>query len=170
MVQAANAQAVRPQIGGELFRLRQSETGVTANTDATCENYAIRYSFAPIWYYQVQTYEELVITPEHRLSIYLEDDEGSSAEWGDTQFVRVVVWDATMKRMQIIYEGRYMQAKEEQDDEKMAHFQMNEPVRLRAGDFIYVEGKCPNTIYTIDVSDSRFSIEMLRVRPTMFGV
>ena len=168
MVQAANAQAVRPAITGELFRLTQNTTGVTANTDATCENYAIRYSFAPIWYYQVQTFEELVITPEHRVSIYIQDDESSSAEWGDTQHVRVVVWDATMRRMQIVYQGRYMQAKEEQDLEKMAHLQMNEPVRLKAGDWIYIEGYCPNTIYTIDVSDSRFSLEMLRVRPTMF--
>lgn len=157
------------EIKGELWRLTTSDA--TAKTDAQCENYAIRYSFAPIWTYQVPVGQELVALPAHRIGIYIEDDEGTSAEWGDPQKVRVVAWDAEMKRMQILYEGRYMESKEMQDLDKMATFDIAEPFRLKSGDHIYVEGMCDDgttALYTIDVSDSYFSIELLRVRAGLF--
>lgn len=160
-------------VKGERFRLTQNTTDVSAKTDAQVENYAVRYSFAPIWTYQIPVNQHMVIEPKDRLSIYLENDEASSAEWGNPQKVRVVVWDATLKRSMIIYEGLYMESKEEQDDELMAHFDLHEgkPLLLNPGDWVYIEGKCDDgttAIYTIDVSDSRFSIEMTRVRLSGF--
>lgn len=171
MPQEATSQ--QREIKGELFRLNQNTTGITESSDATCENWAIRYSFAPIWTWQVPVGQEVVITPEHRFGVYLKDDEGSAAEWHDAQKVRVVVWDADLKRMQIIYEGRYVESKEMQDDEKMARFDLlNQPIRLDAGDWIYIEGMCDSgtaAVYTIDLDDDAcyFSMEMLRVRPTL---
>lgn len=158
------------EIKGELFRLTINDA--TAKTDAECENYAIRYSYAPIWTYQIPVGQEFIVQPEHHVSIYIEDDEAGAAPWGDPQSVRVVVWDADKKRMQIIYEGRYMESKEMQDIQKMATFDLlKEPLLLKSGDHIYIEGMCDNgttAIYTIDVSDSYFSLEMLRVRPGIF--
>jgi len=157
------------EIKGELFRLTTADA--TASTDSYCENYAIRYSFAPIWTYQVPVGQEFILLPEHRLGIHIEDDEASSAEWGDPQKVRVVAWDANKKRMQIIYEGRYMESKEMQDIDKMATFDILEPVHLKSGDHIQIEGLCDDgttALYTIDVSDSYFSLEMLRIRAGLF--
>jgi len=157
------------EIKGELFRLTQNDA--TAKSDSDCENYAIRYSYAPIWTYQVPVDQEFIVKPEHRLGIYIEDDEGTSAEWGNAQKVRVVAWDADKKRMQILYEGFYMESKDLQDLDKMANFDIKEDVLLKSGDWIYVEGMCDNgttALYTIDVSDSYFSIELLRVRPGLF--
>lgn len=166
--------ATSPQrkIEGELFRLTRNDA--TAQTDAYCENFAIRYAFADIWYYQVPVGQEFLIRPEDHVSIYLEDDEAGAAEWGDPQKVRVVVWDADKKKMQVIYEGLYIESKELSDIGKMATFDRlpnDEPLHLKSGDWIQIEGKCDNAttgIYTIDVSDSYFSLEMLRVKPSMF--
>ncbi len=153
----------------ELFRLTQAESGITEATDAQCENYAIRYSFAPIWKWKVPVNNEIVILPSHRLSIYIENDEASPAAWADAQKVRVSVWSADLRKMSIIFQGRYMDAKELQDIDKMAHFQIPEEKSfwLKSGDWIWVEGMCDNgtaAIYTIDVSDSLFSMEMNRLR------
>lgn len=158
------------EVKGELFRLTAALA--SARTDAYCENLAIRYSFADIWYYQVPVGQEFIITPEHHVSVYIEDDETSPAAWGDPQKVRVVVWDADKTRMQVIYQGLYVESKEMQDIEKMATFDLlKEPLLVKAGDWIQIEGKCDNgttALYTIDVSDSYFSLEMFRVRPGLF--
>jgi len=156
------------EITGELFHLTQLVTDITEKTDAQCENFAIRYTYAPIWLYQVPVGQELILLPEHRVSIYIEDDEVSPAEWANNEHVRVEVWDADLRRMQIALQCRYITAKEEQDLDKMAHLEILQPLRLRAGDWIYICGYCPHTIYTIDVSDSRFSLEVIRVKPSMF--
>lgn len=160
------------KIIGEFFRLTQAESGITASTDGECENYAIRYTFAPIWKYQVPVGQEFILLLEHKFVAYIEDDETSALEWLDTQHIRVEVWDATLKRMQIAFQGRYVESKETQDLDKMAHLDLIEPLRLKSGDWIYILGYCPNvnagTGYTIDVSDSFFSLECLRVRPTMY--
>lgn len=159
------------EIKGELFRLTQQDA--TAQTDAQVENYAVRYSYAPVWKYQVPVGQEFIILPTYRLSIYLENDESpTAAAWGDPQKVRVVAWDADEKRMQVIYQGLYVGSKEEQDIELMATFDLlDKPLHLKAGDWIWIEGKCDDgttAIYTIDVSDSRFSMEILRIRPGLF--
>ena len=156
------------KIIGELFHLTQSETGISASSDTTVENYALRYAFAPIWKWQVPTTHELVLEPKHRFAAYIEDDETSALEWLDVQEVRVEVWDADLKRMWIVYEGRYMQSKEETDREKMMHVDIYDPLHLKAGDWVYVLGKAATvtagTGYTIDVSDSRFTLELTRIR------
>jgi len=159
---------VAREIIGEFFRLRESEDGVTSKTDAQCENFAIRYTFAPIWTYQVPIDQELVLLPEHRFGAHIEDDEAAPAEWTDNQFVRVEVWDATLRRMIIPFQARYVHSKELQDTELMARLELSEPLRLKAGDWIYIAGYCPHALYTIDVSDSYFSLEMLRVRPSLY--
>lgn len=166
------SEAISPQreIVGELFRLTTALA--TAKTDSQVENNAVRYSFSPIWIYQVPPMEEHIILPEHHVTIKLDDDESSSAEWTDAQQVRVVVWDADLKKMVIIYEGRYGESKDSQDIQKMATFDiLKEPLLLKGDDWIYVEGLCNDGttgLYTIDVSDSFFSLEMLRVRPGIF--
>jgi len=156
-------------IAGELFRLTQLDSDISASSDSTCENWAIRYSFAPIWKWQVPVNQEIVLKPEHKFGAHIEDDEASSAVWTDIQFVRIEVWDAALKRCVIVYEGRFIQSKELQDRDKMAHLDIVNPVRLPAGSWIYILGKCPNSsIYTIDVSDSYFSLETTRVRPSLY--
>lgn len=157
------------EITGETFHLTQSTTDVTASTDSEVEDYALRYAYSPIWKYQVPVGQELILLPSHKCSIYLEDDEGGPAEWTDNQHVRVEVWDATLRRMQIVLQSRYVAVKEEQDSNKMARLELLQPLRLKAGDWIYFLGYSPTSIYTIDVSDSRFSLEMLRVKPSMFN-
>lgn len=158
------------QIIPELFRLTQTEADIVASTDAQCE-YTIRYDFATIWKYQVPVGQEFILLPEHKFVVYIEDDS-TSVEWLNTQFVQVRVLDATQKRIQIIYQGRYIESKETQDLDKMAHLDLIEPLRLKSGDWIYVLGECPTVNaggeYTIDVSDSLFSIECLRVRSSMY--
>jgi len=164
-------QAVRNEreIIGELFRLTQLSTGISAKTDAQCENYAIRYTFAPIWIWQVPVNQEIVLLPEHKFGAHIEDDESSSAVWTDIQSVRIEVKDASLKKTTIVYEGRYMQSKEMQDQDKMAHLDIMNPVRLPAGSWIYILGYSPSSsLYTIDVSDSYFSLETLRVRPSLY--
>ena len=152
----------------ELFRLTQKESGIVEQADSYCENYNIRYAFADIWYYQVPENQVLVFKPEHRLSIRIEDDEAAPAEWGNTQEVRVEVWDAARRKMEILYEGLYIMSKEETDREKMAHYEIDEPIYAPAGSWIFIRGKCSVSIYTIDVSDSRFTLECERVRPRLF--
>lgn len=166
------ATAPQREIKGELFRLTQETTGISEKTDAQCENYAIRYTYAPIWEYQVPVGQEFIILPTHRIGIHLEDDEASSAEWGDPQKVRVEIWDATKRRMRIAYDGLYMESKEMQDIDKMATLDLLDvPLHLASGDWIIIAGMCDNgttAIYTIDTSDSYFSLEVLRVRPGLY--
>ena len=152
----------------EIFRLTHLTTDITAKTDAQVENYACRYTFAPIWTYQVPINQAFVLERDEQFfGIYIEDDEVSAAEWRDDQQVRIEVWDATLQRMYIVYQGQYNQSKEEQDHTKMATYQIEEPYHIRSGDWIYISGYCPKTIYTIDVSDSRFSLEMTRIKPSI---
>lgn len=160
------AMATRQPIG-ELWRLTSEETDVTAKTDAEVTNFALRYTYAPIWLYQVPVGQELVLLPEHRFGCYIED-EGVPAEWLDTQHVRIEVWDATLRRMEIPLQLRYVQVKEMQDADKMAHLDILQPLWLKAGDWIYICGYSPNTVYTIDVSESFFTLELLRIRPSMY--
>uniref|UniRef100_A0A6M3KU54 Uncharacterized protein n=1 Tax=viral metagenome TaxID=1070528 RepID=A0A6M3KU54_9ZZZZ len=160
--------AAEEKLKGEFYRLFQGETGISAASDAEFE-YTGQYDFAKIWSYQVPVNMELIILPDHRASVYIEDDESSSAEWADNEWVRIAVWNPDLTTMQVIHEGRYLETKETADVEKMGFYnKVSEPVRIKAGGWIYVYGKCPFTIYTIDVSDSFFMLEMLRVRPSMF--
>jgi len=166
------AEATSPQrtIKGELFRLAPSTDGVISKTDAEVENYALRYTYAPIWEYQVPVGQEFIITPEHRLGAYIEDDETSPAEWRDDQKVRVEVWDAGKRKMQIVYQGMYMESKEMQDLTKMATLDLlTAPLLLKSGDWIVISGHSWRAIYTIDVSDSFFSLEVTRVRPGLYA-
>ena len=160
--------AAAEKIKGEAYRLHQGETGVTASTDAEVE-YTLRYDFAAIWKYQVPVNTELFIRPEDHLSMYIENDEAAPAEWRDDQFVRAAIWNPELTKMDIIHEGRYVETKETSDRNKMGHFsKIDAPYRVKPGDWIYLYGKSPFTIYTIDVSDSYFILECLRARPTMF--
>ena len=164
-------EAVSPQreIKGELFRLTSKTTGITEKTDSEVENYALRYTFAPIWEYQVPVGQEFVIKPEHRFSAYIEDDEVSPAEWRDDQKVRVEVWDTSKRRMQIVYQGMYMESKELQDTELMARLDLLDvPLLLKSGDWIVIAGYSWRSLYTIDVSDSYFNLEVERIRPGLF--
>jgi len=166
------AEATSPQraIKGELFRLTPSTDGVTSKTDSEVENYALQYTYAPIWEYQVPVGQEFIITPEHRLGAYIEDDETSPAEWRDDQKVRVEVWDADKRKMQIVYQGMYMESKEMQDLTKMATLDLlTAPLLLKSGDWIVVAGYSWRSLYTIDVSDSFFSLEVTRVRPGLYA-
>ena len=155
------------EIIGEKFFLTQLEAGIVASSDAECENFAIQYTYAPIWKWQVPVNWDIVLLPEHKFGVHIEDDEAAPAEWRDDQLVRVEVWDANLDRMHIVYRGRYVQSKELQDKDKMTHLTITEPLWLKAGDWIYIMGYSPNTIYTIDVSDSYFSLETERARPTI---
>lgn len=156
------------KIIGELFRLTNKTTDVTANTDAYCENYNIQYAFAPIWYYQVPVGQELVFLPEHKFYAYIEDD-GVPAEWLDTQKVRVELWSSDERKMEVLLLCRYVQVKESQERDLMIHLDVDRPMRAKAGDWIKIAGRCADTVYTIDVSVSYFTLECLRVRPSMFG-
>ncbi len=161
------AVAVLRSIKSEIFYLTQADA--TAQTDSQVENYALRYTYAPIWKYQVPVNQEFVLAPEHKLSVYIEDDESSPAEWRSTQKVRVEWWDASLKKMEIIWEGRYISCKEEQDQDKMARLDIigGEPLEVKSGDWIIIAGMSDDTLYTIDVSDSRFTLECRRFRPTL---
>jgi len=160
------------KIVSEAFWL--TTANATAKTDAQCENFAIRYTFAPIWTYQVPVNNILLLKSSHHFYLHLEDDESTSAEWGDPQQVRLSVWDADLRKMQIIYQGRYVASKEMQDVEKMAVLDLipaGQELKLEEGAWIYIEGMCDNgttALYTIDVSDSHFSIETERVKPSLF--
>ena len=160
--------AAEEKLKGEFHRLFQGDSDVTAATDAAFENTG-RYDFAQIWKYQVPINTELIFLPEHHASVYIEDDEASPAEWADTENVRIAVWNPDLTRMEIIHEGRYMETKEVSDHDLMGYYnKVSEPIRVKAGGWIYIYGKCPITIFTIDVSDSLFILECLRVRPSMF--
>lgn len=163
--------ATSPQreIKGELYRLTPSSDGVTAKSDSDVENFALRYTYAPIWIFQVPVGQEFVITPKHRFSAYIEDDEAGPAEWRGEQKVRVEVWDADLKKMAIVYAGLYVESKEMADTDKMARLDLlDAPLVLHSGDWIYICGMSWSTLYTIDVSDSFFSLEALRVRPGLY--
>ena len=165
-----DAASTQRTIKPELFRLTPSETGVTASTDSEVENYALRYTFAPIWKYQVPVGQEFIIEPGHWFGCYIEDDEAGAAEWRDDQKVRVECWDNGLKRMLIVYEGRYMESKDTQDKDKMANLDLlDAQLHLKAGSWIYISGYAPSTIYTIDVSDSFFSLDILRIRQALFA-
>lgn len=160
---------IKPQRGirGEKFFLTQLDADVSAKTDAQVENFALRYTYAPIWTYQVPVGQSIILGPRDKVAIYIEDDEAAPAEWRNDQFVRIEVWDASLRRMQIALQCRYIQTKEEQDLELMGHLELIYPLRLKGGDWLYICGYSPNTIFTIDVSDSRFSLEATRVRPSI---
>ena len=159
-------------VKGELFRLTQATTDIVATTDAVME-LTFRYLDTVCWKYQVPPNQELVFLTEHRLSFYLEDDTAVTAvEFKDTQEVRIEVKDTTKRKTQILYDSMYVSCKEATDRDLMAHYQISEPYRARAGDWIEVSVRHPTVnaaaAYTIDVSDCYFTMEMLRIRPTMF--
>ncbi len=165
-----NAASIKRNIKSELFRLTPSETGITASTDSEVENYALRYTFAPIWKYQVPVGQEFIVLPTNVFGCYIEDDEAGAAEWRDEQQVRIECWDSGLKRMVIAYAGRYVESKDMQDKDKMAKLDLlDQPLHLKSGDWIYICGYSPSTIYTIDVSDSFFSMEINRVRQALFA-
>ncbi len=161
--------AAGEKIVGELFRINNKTTDMNESSDTAAEDYAIRYSFAPIWWYQVPVGQEFVFLPTHLVSVYIEDDEGGPAEWKDTQKVRVELWSTDERRLEILLRCRYEQSKETQERDLMMHLDIDQPVRAKAGDWIKIAGQCADSIYTIDVSDSYFTLETLRVRPSMFG-
>ncbi len=165
-----DAASIQRNIKSELFRLTPSETGITASTDSEVENYALRYTFAPIWKYQVPVGQEFIVLPTNVFGCYIEDDEAGAAEWRDEQQVRIECWDSGLKRMVIAYAGRYVESKDMQDKDKMAKLDLlDQPLHLKSGDWIYICGYSPSTIYTIDVSDSFFSMEINRVRQALFA-
>ncbi len=161
------ATSVQRVITPEMLRLTPALA--TAKSDSEVENFALRYTFAPVWIYQVPVGQEFLIKPEHRFSAYIEDDEAGAAEWSAEQKVRVEVWDPNLKRMQIVYQGLYVESKEMQDKDKMATLDLlDAPLYLPSGSWIYICGNAWSAIYTIDVSDSFFSLELLRVRPSLY--
>lgn len=163
ITEVAKGEKVKP----ETFFLTSSTTDIVAKTDSQVTNFASRYTFAPIWTYTVPVGQVLVMKPEHRFSAYIED-EGVPAEWLNTQQVRIEVWDADLRKMEIVYSGLYINSKEESDTEKMARLQINEPVLLQEGYQIFICGMADVTVYTIDVSASRFTLELERIRPSMY--
>ena len=156
------------KVKAERFFLTSSTTDIVAKTDTQVTNFASRYTYAPIWTYTVPTGQVLVMKPEYRFSAYIEDEATPAAEWLDTQQVRIEVWDASKRKMQIPYYGLYLASKEETDLEKMARLQINDPILLQEGDQIFICGMADVTVYTIDVSASRFSLELERIKPSMF--
>ena len=161
--------AAEETLKGEFYRLFQAETGIVAATDAAFELTG-RYDFAVIWSYQVPVNTELIILPQHHASIYIEDDEASAAEWTGNQFVRIALWNPDQTIMEIIHESRYVETKEINDKTKMGFYnKVTEPKRVKPGGWIFIYGKCPYVLFTIDVSDSLFILEALRVKPTMFS-
>ena len=162
----AEATSEQRTIAPELIRLTPALA--TAKTDTEVENFALRYTFAPIWIYQVPVGQEFLIKPEHRVGVYIEDDEAGPAQWRDDQKIRLEVWDPDLKRMQVVYQGMYVESKEMQDKDKMANLDLlDAPLHLPSGSWIYICGHAWSVIFTIDVSDSFFSLEVLRVRPSL---
>jgi hypothetical protein len=149
----------------ELYRITQDDGDVSAQTDAQVENHALRYAdpaYAPIWKYTVPEGFELVFDPTHKFYVYIEDDELEPAEWGDRQKIQLQYWSADLKQMLDFYKDFYEQCKEPTDIDKAAHYER--AIRAKAGDQIWICGKADVAIYTIDVSDSYFSLECDRFR------
>lgn len=149
-------------IAKEIYRINQNDSDVTANSDAVVEAAGLAAVFSTIWTYIVPEEVNLVITRDLNLFAHIEDDEGGPAEWTDTQAVQIQYQSADLKNLQELWRGTYGQIKEQADQDSIAKYQ-NER-HLKPGDRILINGKANISINTIDVSDSYFSLETIRIR------
>ena len=159
----------------EMFRLTNAETDIVENTDTVAE-YTVSYLYTFLWKWQVPASQEILLQPDHHFGCYLY--ARTDSEFDDEQHVRVEVWDADLRVMRIIWEGRYVECKEMQDLDKMATLDLidlDKPVNLKSGDFIWVSVMSdyvnPSNLQQDSILDCDvcyFWMEMLRIRPSMF--
>ena len=146
----------------ERFSISQTTEGVITTPNVDLINHAIRYSFAPIWRYQVPVNTQIVFRPGDRF--YLQIKDGVGTEWSDEQEVQIIFWNAVKKELRVVFTGFYMDVKEPVDIDRMAMYQITQPHVVPGGGWIYLEGLAPIAPHTIDSAISHFSLETQRVR------
>ena len=113
-----------------------------------------------IWKFQVPDGIAMILGPEDIVAMYLED---ASAEVGNnTCQVRLTIGDTSESDNRVIYGPvPYINVKEFQDARKVARLRRPTPVEVFEKQFINIE---VNDDGAIDESDSRFLLEMTRIR------
>jgi len=142
---------------GEAFHLNQNNSDIT-ETDGTAN------AWSDVWDYQVPTGISHIISPEHTLAFYIEDDSPAEVGNGDCQ-IRIEIRDTTENDRRVIFGPiQYVRVKEFQDSRSKAKFNVADDVVVKERYHIVVVAKDNGTI---DASDSYFDLEMERVRETL---
>ncbi len=113
-----------------------------------------------IWKFQVPDGIAMILSPADIIALYLED---AAAEVGNnTCEVRISIGDTSESDNRIIFGPvPYINLKEFQDTRKVARLRLPAPVTVYEKQFINIEVKDDGAI---DESDSRFLLEMTRIR------
>ncbi len=149
----------------ERFPINQTTLGVTTTPSAALHNHNIRFSFAPVWRFQVPVDTQILFYPGDRFYIHLRDAAPTPVEWHHEQEVRIAFWNAVQREMRIIYQGFYMEVREANDVDRMAAYQITELHIVPGGGWVHIEGLAPITPFTINSAVSHFSLDTRRIRP-----
>lgn len=148
----------------EPFSLTKGDSAVTSTDglDATT-------SYGVIYSYHVPVGIGLIILAGHTFSLYLEGDD--DAEMPATTMVKVVVMDASKQdEKAILGPIMYASLKEFQDRDKVARFNVPEPVKVYENQYLEVHSSGADAAATGGVdqtggsSDSYFEAAISRVR------
>ena len=148
----------------EPFSLTKAESGVTATDGLDAST-----SYGTIYSYQVPTGVGHIILPGHTFSLYLEGDDDE--EMPATTLIKVKVKDAAQAdEKTILGPIMYASLKEFQDADKIAKFNVAEPVKVYEKQYITVESAGADAAGTGGVdqtgasSDSFMEMKISRVR------
>lgn len=141
----------------EPFSLTQIDTGLIPSgnrSDGTANQWI------KIWKFQVPDGMQMILGPEDIFAAYLED---AGAEIGNnTGEVRITIGDTSEHDNRVIFGPvPYIYVKEFQDTRKVARLRLPKPVEVFEKQFINIEVDDDGAI---DESDSRFLLEMTRIR------
>ncbi|MBT9138566.1 MAG: hypothetical protein DDT31_01135 [Syntrophomonadaceae bacterium] len=146
----------------EKFPINQTTPGVTITPIAELHKHAIRFSFAPIWRFRVPVDTQVIFRPGDRFYLHIRD--GANVEWHGEQEVRISFLNAAQREMRVIYQSFYMEAREANNIDLMATYQIAELHVVPGGGWVFIEGFAPITPHTINSLVSHFSLDTYRIR------
>lgn len=148
----------------EPFSLTKGDAAITSTDGLNAST-----QFGVIWEYHVPVGLGLIILAGHTLAMYLHGDD--DAEMPDTTLVKVVVLDASRQdERTILGPVMYKNLKEFTDRDKLARFNIPEPVKVYENQYVQVQtaGADVATSGGVDQtggsSDSYFEAAISRVR------
>ena len=141
----------------EPYSLTQIDTGLIPSGN---RNDGLADTWIKIWQFQVPDGIAMILGPADIIALYLED---AAAEVGNnTAEVRISIGDTSQYDNRVIFGPvPYINVKEFQDTRKVARLRLPEAIKVYEKQFINIEVKDDGAI---DESDSRFLLEMTRIR------
>ena len=155
---------MKREVKHEAFTLTKGDSGVTSQDglDASTE-------WGKIWEYHIPVGIGLYILPGHTFSCYLHGDD--NAQMPATTRVRVLLKDSAQQDVKtILGPVLYQTLKEFVDRDKIARFNVSEPIKVFEQQYIVVETSGADVATTGGVdqtggaSDSYFEMAISRVR------